>query len=214
MCKLYFKPKHNGSNSDTFIGALNSLNFACSLPIGVNPLNWKCVGWSNTEYTLIESKQYYSQFNIKNNQHEIIENIRETTNFKSNEEHLAGFNINKYYRRPIIKNDFDELNSHLDELLSYIKQSALSGNNNNVENASYPNGIKNVLPIKNEYLFFEKHRKEIIGSTLIKSPSQSNINNVYQLLEGINYLQAIYNNIKLVCSIDEINGNQDYNVND
>lgn len=224
MCKLYSKPKHNNIslNGEQFFGSIanRSLRYGCGLPKNVEPLDWKYAGWSDTEYVLNEDKKEHKndttkwldfQYNIKEN-NVIKENINSTVNkydSLSSNGYIRGFNINKYYRKPITKNDFDELNKHLINLLNYIGKEEFSGKTNENANISIHFGIKDILPLISDNLNFEKHRKEMIGSTMIRESNQSNTNNLYNLMCGTNYLQFIYNNIITTCSISESKGNVD-----
>lgn len=209
MSKLYYKPKYNNTN-DRWNGngeAGRNLVYHLSIPYDNNGnpiiLNDKTWGWDNTEYNLFKTNA--SNTNLTN---ENVMNERDKNNPQKNainnertkydKINKGRWNLNKYYRKPITKNDFDELNQHLIDLTNFIGQHCLSGKTDDNKNE---NLIMDVLPIYSDKLQFNKTRKGIIGSSLdiSKSNGIGNINNLNNQLTDINYIQKIWDNIKLLC---------------
>ena len=206
---LYYKPKYNNTN-DRWNGngeAGRNLVYHLSIPYDNNGnpivLNDKTWGWDNTEYNLFKTNT--SNTNLTN---ENVMNERDKNNPQKNainnertkydKINKGRWNLNKYYRKPITKNDFDELNQHLIDLTNFIGQYCLSGKTDDNKNE---NLIMDVLPIYSDKLQFNKTRKGIIGSSLDTSKSNGigNINNLNNQLTDINYIQKIWDNIKLLC---------------
>lgn len=210
MCKLYYKPNYNNvdefwtkNNTSTSDNRNKRLKYHLSVPYENNEpivLNDKTWSWDDTEYNLFKTNN--SGTNL-NNQNVINEDK------SSKEEHVNGlrlkydknkgyWDLNKYYRKPITKNDFDELNQHLINLSNFISHEYLSGKT--TTNSNLPVMI-NVLPIIANTLQFNKTRKAIIGSSLQLENASGHgcVNNLINQLTDINYIQRIWDNIKLFC---------------
>lgn len=217
MSKLYYKPKYNNSN-DQWNGSDDRnkiLKYHLSVPYDENNkpivLNDKTWGWDDTEYNLFKTNDKDGQY--KDSQNNILNNQLVVNEDKSSEtNHIDGlrkkyitnkgyWDLNKYYRKPITKNDFDELNQHLIDLTNFIGHSLLTGKNN--DNSEQPM-IENTLSIKASLLEFNKTRKAIMGnSTNIGEPSGIGIvNNLTNQLTDYNYIQKIWTNIKLFCQCE------------
>lgn len=217
MSKLYYKPKYNNSN-DQWNGSDDRnkiLKYHLSVPYDENNnpivLNDKTWGWDDTEYNLFKTNDKDGQYkdtknNILNNQLVVNEDKSSETN------HIDGlrkkyitnkgyWDLNKYYRKPITKNDFDELNQHLIDLTNFIGHSLLTGKNNG--NSGEPM-IENTLSIEASLLEFNKTRKAIIGNSInIGEPSGIGIvNNLTNQLTDYNYIRKIWTNIKLFCQCE------------
>lgn len=207
MCKLYYKPKGNNTE-DCWNGSEDrnkNLKYHLSVPYDENSkpivLNDKTWGWDDTEYNLFNKiKVDDTDFT---NQHTVNEDK------SSKENHINGprlkydknkgyWDLNKYYRKPITKNDFDELNQHLIDLTNFIGHSLLTGKNDN--NYDQPM-IENILSIKATLLEFNKTRKAMIGSSLDITIANGigYVNNLNNQMTDINYIQKIWDNIKLLC---------------
>ena len=215
MCKLYYKPKYN----NTSLKFNNNLHYHLSVPyVNGSPLvlNWKTCMWDDTEYHLFNTSESIKQYKGLNNEVSINEN-KTSSDTEINGDRLKGpntlstsinginnisnrerWNRNKYYRRVITKNDFDELNSHLTDLVEYIRHNSLSGSTTvNINDPVF--GTKDVLPCAPSELEFNRSRKMLIGHTVDASPGLTANNNINHTLMSSNYLKNIWKNILAVC---------------
>lgn len=218
MCKLYYKPKYNllddkliNTNTsekigDLYYGAFVPYPLRDSLRDGLSLYTW---GWDNTEYRLFNEAEDIKQYKGSNS----TEGEKEFTENKSNketsinEERLIAPNssistinnrykwdINKYYRRVITKQDFDELNSHLQDLVTFIRHPLLTGQNadNILESAL---GTRDVLPVSPDSLEFDRTRKGIIGNSINSQAGNGSTNNINHTMMSSNYIQNLWQNI-------------------
>lgn len=213
MSKLYYKPKYNDTNNywNGKNSATNNLKYHLSVPyennkpIILDKRNW---AWDDTEYHLfntatdiknnkgLSNEKEYNEKSFKDNDGNIIDPINHNrSKFTGN---LNKWNVNKYYRRPITKNDFDELQQHLTNLLNFIRNSNLTGMND-INKDDTNHGIGKILPIDPTQLDFNKTRKGIIGHDIDETSGIENINNINHTMMSSNYIQNIWNNIKLTC---------------
>ena len=205
LSKLYYKPNYNNVN-DMWRGNKSDgqhLKYHLSVPyINDNPviLNDKTWGWDDTEYNL---------FKTNSSNTELTNETTINEDKESKENHINGprlkydknkgkWDLNKYYRKPITKNDFDELNQHLIDLTNFIGQPCLSGKN---DDNKQENTIIDTLTIYEDELQFNKTRKAIIGSSLDITTANGigYVNNLNNQMTDINYIQKIWDNIKLLC---------------
>lgn len=205
LSKLYYKPNYNNiedawNNEDS---RKQYLKYHLSTPyINNNPviLNDKTWSWDDTEYNLFKTDA--SNIDLTNEN-----TINEDKTSKENQingsrlkydTNKGYWDLNKYYRKPITKNDFDELNQHLIDLTNFIGLNCLTGKNDTNEQ---DNKILDTLTIYEDKLQFNKTRKAIIGSSLDITTANGigYINNLNNQLTDINYIQKIWDNIKLLC---------------
>ena len=223
MCKLYYKPDYNNTN-DSFDANLKyhlSVPYKNGLPI---LLNWKTWGWDNTENHLFETSESIKNYKGTTNEKSIDEN-KSSLDTQINGERSVGpntlnvsinginnisnryrWNRNKYYRKMITKDDFDELNEHLQELVIFIRDLVLSGATD--ENKLDPvYGTKDVIPCAPEELNFNKSRKMLIGHTSDNTAGLGSNNNINHVMMNSNYIRHLWNNILRVCQSDKLNAN-------
>lgn len=190
-------------------------------------LDFKCVGWDLSEIQLASNngnnKQMGSDtFNENKTSPESIETDKPYTNNTVNNSRAAGpiisefdsgksateepdmittnkrrWNRNKYYRKPITKQDFDELNEHLIKLTQFIRHESLTGK---IVNTAVLGNADVLLPHEAQ-LVFDKSRRAIIGNDITVTSGASKINNINHNNMGSNYIQNIWQNIlKLISS--------------
>lgn len=201
LCKLYYKPNYNNNNDKW--SKNNNLTYHLSVPYkNGNPiiLDSRTWGWDISEYNLFKTNtnnigfdNHTTRIEDKSSNENHINGLR-----KQKEIDLGRWNLNKYYRKPINKQDFDELNRHLMDLSDFICDELLSGKTTGNE---YSSEIKDILPIYSSEIDFEKTRKAMIGSSLSFATANGigNVNNLNNQLTDINYVQKIWDNIKLLC---------------
>lgn len=226
MCKLYYKPKYNNQNH---VFKPNKLYYHLSTPKGIclNYLTW---GWDKTEYrmfndnTLIgaykgpeNEKEFTEDKTYKNNKlyeynanNDSVEergiriqgpNNASHTNIKNySEDERKKWDRNKYYRRIITRQDFDELNNHLEELVEFIRHPYFTGlSDDNFDM------IGDAVPISKKELLktFVKGRAGIIGHDTSRNSGltmeQTNNNNINHTMVDSNYIQNLWQNILSVC---------------
>jgi len=175
MSKLYCKLKHNEIHPESEIVKRPY----CHLALPYNDdnraitLNYKCAGWDD-----MDNKNISQNINVQNKPHPQM------------------WDRNKYYRKVITIDDFKELNTHLIELLEYIRNINFTGKH--VFNNKF------VLPINpakfNTFLDRDKNYNLIIGDSIDINQGHSNINNVNYKNITSNYIQDIWDNILSTCS--------------
>lgn len=203
MCKLYYKPKYNNLENSWN----DKLYYHLSVPYDEhkNPiiLNKVSCSWDQSEYNLFKTSD--SKTNL-NNQDVVNEDKTKKDTEINGKRLLSNFyldkwDVNKYYRKPINMQDFNELNNHLCNLLEYIRHEYLSGKTDENENTE---AINSVLPIKSNNIQLDLTRKGIIGNSIdIENVfGQGIINNLTNQLLSSNYIQEIWNNIKIICQCE------------
>lgn len=213
LSKLYYKPYYNDKpdkrdedNNNTWTGNGSRgqhLKYHLSVPhINNNPviLNDKTWGWDDTEYNLFKTNTSNTDLT---NQHTVNEDKSSKENQINGsrlkyDKNKGYWDLNKYYRKPITKNDFDELNQHLIDLTNFIGLSCLTGKN---DNNDQDNAIIDTLTVYEDKLQFNKTRKAMIGSSLDITTANGigYVNNLNNQMTDINYIQKIWDNIKLLC---------------
>ncbi len=227
MCKLYYKPKYNGRDSGCKLN--NHLYYHLSTPKGI-VLNYLTWGWDDTEYRMFNDSSLISAYKGPGNEKEFTENKSHVNNklyiydektdsvladgvriqgpnnathskIKTfSESERKRWNRNKYYRRIITRQDFDELNNHLEELVEFIRHPYFTGlNDNNFDM------IGDSVPVSKKELLksFVKGRAGIIGHDTSRNSgltaAQTNNNNINHTMVDSNYVQNIWQNILTVC---------------
>lgn len=216
MCKLYYKPKYNilndkliNTNTSESLGDLYYGAFApYPLRNGISPYCW---GWDDTEYKLFNESSLIKKYKGSNSTYgekEFSENkankdssinearVKAPSNLTTEASKINRFkwDINKYYRRIITKQDFDELNAHLQELVTFIRHPLLTGQNKeNISESAL--GTRDVLPTSPESLEFDRTRKGIIGNTINSQAGNGSVNNINHTMMSSNYIQNLWQNI-------------------
>ena len=201
MCKLYYKPNHN----DVFTKTLTGKTYTtCNLAVprrNNTPivLDFKTVGWDESEVQFNYDEEKNNSSSINNDRttgpkiNEFDTIITDKNPIKSN---IRRWNRNKYYRKVITKQDFDELNEHLQKLTDFTRDSLLAG--------VFVNdpilGNVDVLLKDKSSLTFNKSRKLLIGNTFDSTPGLTKINNINHTMMSSNYIQNIWQNILSVIS--------------
>ena len=201
MCKLYYKPNHNDVFTETLTGkTYTTCNLAVprrnNIPI---VLDFKTVGWDESEVQFNYDEEKNNSSSINNDRttgpkiNEFDTIITDKNPIKSN---IRRWNRNKYYRKVITKQDFDELNEHLQKLTDFTRDSLLAG--------VFVNdpilGNVDVLLKDKSSLTFNKSRKLLIGNTFDSTPGLTKINNINHTMMSSNYIQNIWQNILSVIS--------------
>lgn len=226
MCKLYYKPKYNSQDSNNqFNSKLYyhlSVPYVNNQPLVLDYLTW---GWDNTEYKLFNDNTLITAYKGTTNEREFNEdksyennklleyNNDASENSKSirtqgpntlshsklktyNDRHE--WNRNKYYRRVITRQDFDELNSHLEKLVEFIRHNVFTGLSN--DNLFW---LAEILPVSTEDLRqFKRERHGIIGHNTSNETGLKttwNNNTINHTMMTSNYIQNTWQNILSVC---------------
>ena len=197
MSKLYYKPKHNDtiSNNSHLAAPKNLL------------LDYKGWGWDDMELKIDENKSNSIQDNGMLSEYPI--NNNRTVGPTNTITNRQKWDINKYYRTIIKKQDFDELNKHLQNLVEFIRNTALTGKHVN----SSIFGNYEVIPKPKEILNFNRSRKMVIGHDLTSNAGQGTINNINHSMIDSNYIRHIWENILQVCQPGDLQSHEDIHVN-
>lgn len=187
-------------------------------------LDFKCTGWDLSEIQLSSQHLGSDTFNESKTKPESLEQNKPYTNNTVNNSRATGpyisdsdktdstnadtkrlvvytdkrrWNRNKYYRKVITKQDFDELNEHLVKLTQFIRDTNLTGKHV----TSSILGNADVLLPHEAQLNFDKSRKALVGHDTTVTPGSSKVNNINHTMMGSNYIQNIWQNIlKLISS--------------
>ena len=232
MCKLYYKP-NNYNKIDKFND--NLIYHLSALYIDNSPLilNEKTCLWDDTEYHLFNTSETIKQYKGGENEVSISENKSDANTHINGDRYLGPntlnnsikgidnienrnrWNRNKYYRKIITKNDFDELNSHLVELVEFIRHPYLTGSNEyNINDPVF--GVKYVLPCAPSELAYNRSRKMLIGHTVDSSPGLTVNNNINHTMMNSNYLKNTWMNIMTICrpgSLIPVNDTKEFTPN-
>lgn len=209
MCRLYYKPDYNDISNDdddryftskyddTKENAGATIYYHSATPhvdgksFTLDGFSW---GWDNTSFTV-------GVLNDKDNKtyNKIFTNVGEKINDNDNNRNIPNnrdkLNYNKYYRKPITQQDFEELHSHLVNLTHFIRHTVFTGLTK--ENEIY---ITNVLPVHENELTFNGLKKSIIGHDLSGNPGLDRINNINHTMIHSNYIKCIWNEILMMCN--------------
>lgn len=176
MCKLYYMPSKeiypDISNKNHLAPPYNNL-----------VLNQNAAGWDNMEIQFLNK---HLNINDGDNSINFIKNYGPLNDTIKNRDR---WDRNKYYRKIISKQDFDELNNHLLDLVNFINNNELAGKLVH----GYNDDV--LLPTSSDFLDFYKSRKALIGHDINSSCGIGNTNNLTHTLMGSNYLQNIWQNI-------------------
>ena len=224
--KPKYNERNNSNRLNEYLYYHLSVPYQNNKPIILNYLTW---GWDNTEYRMFNTCENIRDHKGPDKELEFTENKSSKLNslyvYDSNNDSVDAASIrkqgpnnetitdknietiedrqrwdpNKYYRRIITRQDFDELNNHLEELVEFMRHNLLSGlTNDNFDM------IGDAVPVSKKELLatFPKARKGIIGHDTSRNSgltAQTNNNNINHTMVDSNYIQKLWENIMSVC---------------
>ena len=211
MCKLYYKPKYNYTYESKDFENYTLCHLAVPWTNNVVPvLDWKTWGYDDMEYPYFENSNEIEKYQGKQsdiNRGYVNDDDRSKGNINNNrttgprqggpagaKQIIQKWNRNKYYRKPITMQDFEELNRHLKDLVTFLRNENICGIITN--DTMFAN--EQVVPVEQEKLEFVKSRRRLIGHDLTENPGVGNTNNINHTMMSTNYIQNIWNNIKTI----------------
>ena len=202
MSKLYYKP------FDKLLPVPKQADFDLSLKDKCNRvLDYRTWAWDDMEYQLFEKNGDVSNFtsttqNKDHNEKASSPGINGLRTLGPNAI-TAGtitnrnkWNRNKYYRKIISKQDFDELNRHLEDLVTFIRNEAFTGNHCI---SDWRIGNNFVIPKFRDTLDFYRSRKLLIGNKTNSDSGLGPVNNINHSMMSSNYIQNLWSNIQQIC---------------
>ena len=186
-----------------------------------NILSFKTWGWDDSEYNNFETandvKNYGAQIasnNRDNDENRAIPNSQtnglrtrgpKSLPMNTSKESDIGqnqmipnkdntrnrWNRNKYYRKTINRQDYEMLNQHLKDLVTFIRNEAFTGNHINLDYL----GTQYVIPKSKEYLEFKTSSRSLIGNDLHDRPGLGTTNNINHTMMNSNYITNLWHNI-------------------